>query len=187
VNVRALTSLDRTRGPIESDDAGSRDIESIFRRLGGPVHAYLRASAAAESEDLLSEVFLDVARGLPGFRGDDRALRAWVFTIAHHRLVDEQRRLARRRRFVRALMPRVIPPPEEPLDPTLLVALDALTRDQREVVVLRFVADLALETVAEMTGRPVGAVKALQHRALQNLARTLRPDSTIPSADPPTS
>jgi RNA polymerase sigma-70 factor (ECF subfamily) len=178
-----MTSLDRWlgEGPTASD-GGSPDIESIFRRLGGPVHAYLRASAAAESEDLLSDVFLDVARGLPGFRGDDAALRAWVFTIAHHRLVDEQRRLARRRRFARAHIPRVVPAPEEPLDPILLAALDALTPDQREVVVLRFVADLALETVAVMTDRPVGAVKSLQHRALQNLARSLRPESAIPSA-----
>ncbi len=178
-----MTSVDGRRLPVRPNQAGgTRDIESIFRRLGGPVHAYLRASGAVEAEDLLSEVFLDVARGLAGFRGDDRALRAWVFTIAHHRLVDEQRRLARRRRFARTQSLRIVPPPDEPLDPNLLAALDALTPDQREVVVLRFVADLALETVAEMTQRPIGAVKSLQHRALHNLALALGPDSV--SVDP---
>jgi DNA-directed RNA polymerase specialized sigma24 family protein len=40
--------------------------------------------------------------------------------------------------------------------------------------VLRFVADLPLEAVAELTGRPVGAVKSLQHRALRRLAEILR-------------
>ena len=48
--------------------------------------------------------------------------------------------------------------------------------DQREVVVLRFVADLSLEDVAEVTGRNVNAVKAMQHRALANLRRALTVD-----------
>jgi RNA polymerase sigma-70 factor (ECF subfamily) len=175
VNVRAVTSFDPS--PIDASTdcsgAGSADVETTFRRLAGPVHAYLRASGAFESEDLLGEVFLDVARGLHRFHGDDDALRGWVFTIAHRRLIDEQRRMQRRRHFLRAQTPRVVPAPEEPLDPTLMAALHSLTPDQREVVVLRFVADLALETVAEMTNRPVGAVKSLQHRALHNLASML--------------
>ena len=48
-----------------------------------------------------------------------------------------------------------------------------LTPDQREVVTLRFVADLAIEEVARITGRPVGAVKSLQHRALRALASAM--------------
>jgi ATP phosphoribosyltransferase regulatory subunit HisZ len=55
------------------------------------------------------------------------------------------------------------------MDPELVAALEALTPEQREVIALRFVADLALEEVAQITGRRVGAIKALQHRALENL------------------
>jgi RNA polymerase sigma-70 factor (ECF subfamily) len=66
----------------------------------------------------------------------------------------------------------------DPVDPALVAALAALSPDQREVVLLRFVGDLPLEAVARITGRRVGAVKALQHRALENLRRavSLRPD-----------
>ena len=64
-------------------------------------------------------------------------------------------------------------PPNEPFDPGLHNALLQLTPDQREVVTLRFVADLAIEEVARITGRPVGAVKSLQHRALRTLASAL--------------
>ena len=149
-------------------------VEAVFRELAGPVHAYLRAAGAVDSEDLLGEVFCDVTQGLDRFRGDGRALRGWVFTIAHHRLVDERRRLARGRRFLRAHLVPVTEAPGEPFDPGLIDALDALTADQREVVVLRFVADLPIETVAELTRRPVGAVKSLQHRALRQLAAMLR-------------
>lgn len=59
------------------------------------------------------------------------------------------------------------------IDPALLAALARLTPEQREVVVLRHVADLSLEEVARITKRKVGAVKAMQHRALQQLARIL--------------
>ena len=64
----------------------------------------------------------------------------------------------------------------EPLDPELLDALAQLTPDQREVLALRFVADLSLEDVARLTKRSVGATKALQHRALENLRAAVSPD-----------
>jgi RNA polymerase sigma-70 factor (ECF subfamily) len=155
--------------------AGSRDVESVFRVLGGAVHGYLRASGAIESEDLLSDVFLDVTRSLRRFQGDDDALRRWVFTIAHNRLVDERRRIARRRKVAAAELVQPMRPPPEPFDAELEAALRQLTQDQQDVVVLRFVADFPLETVAAMMGRRVGAVKALQHRALAQLQSRLRP------------
>jgi RNA polymerase sigma-70 factor (ECF subfamily) len=48
-----------------------------------------------------------------------------------------------------------------------------LTPDQRHVLALRVIADLSLEQVAAATGKPVGAVKALQHRALATLRRKI--------------
>jgi RNA polymerase sigma-70 factor (ECF subfamily) len=165
--------------------AAPRDVESVFRVLGGPVHGYLRASGAIESEDLLSDVFLAVTRSLARFEGDDDALRRWVFTIAHNRLVDERRRIARRRKVAAAELGQPPRPPDEPFDAELEVALGQLTPDQRDVVVLRFVADLPLETVASMMGRQVGAVKALQHRALARLQSHLRARATYaPRPDP---
>jgi RNA polymerase sigma-70 factor (ECF subfamily) len=167
-----------TTAPLVSDTHAAPaatvwSIEDVFRRYAARVHNYLRTAGAADCEDLLSDVFVDVLRGLEKFEGDEDALRRWIFTIAHHRVVDEHRRRTRRLRLLRTqTQPRVVPP-DEPLDPALVAALDALTPDQREVVVLRFVADLSLETVAAMTNRPEGAVKSLQHRALRNLATTL--------------
>jgi RNA polymerase sigma factor (sigma-70 family) len=160
--------------PLDDAEASQPTVEAVFRNLAGPVHAYLRAAGAVDSEDLLGEVFCDVTQGLDRFRGDGPALRRWVFTIAHHRVVDERRRLAQRRRFLRAHLVPVTDAPGEPFDPGLIAALDALTADQREVVVLRFVADLPLETVAELTGRPLGAVKSLHHRELRQLAQIIR-------------
>jgi RNA polymerase sigma-70 factor (ECF subfamily) len=137
------------------------------------VYAYAKAAGADDCEDVLGEVFVAVVRGLPRFRGNDDGLRRWIFTIAHHRVVDERRRLARQRKAIRVALDNIAPPPEDPFDPMLVAALATLTVDQREVVVLRFIADLSLEDVAAMTKRPVGAVKSLQHRGLRNLANAL--------------
>ncbi len=152
-----------------------------YEKLAPAVLGYLRAQRAPDPEDILGEVFLQVARDLPRFKGDDDALRRWVFSIAHNRLLDARRRETRRPRLVDRAVPEVAaPPPPDLIDPDLVAALAELTPDQREVVVLRFVADLPLADVARITSRRTGAVKALQHRALESLGRTLAPSPDQP-------
>ena len=149
-----------------------------YRDLAPAVLGYLRALRVREPEDVLGEVFLQVVRDIGRFRGDDDALRRWVFSIAHNRVMDSHRRF--RRRPQPTLQPVLevgeVPPPTDPFDVELVAALSVLSLDQREVVVLRFVADLSTESVARITGRTLGAVKALQHRALENLGRALSPE-----------
>lgn len=132
-----------------------------------------------EPEDLLGEVFLQVARSLPRYRGgDDEDLRRWVFTIARNRVVDDVRRRARRPEGVLDAEAHLatVPGPRDPsgLDAELLDALGRLTSDQREVIALRFIADLSLDDVAKITGRSVGAVKSMQLRGTEQLARILQ-------------
>ncbi|MDP9442157.1 MAG: RNA polymerase sigma factor [Actinomycetota bacterium] len=153
----------------------------LYRSLAAPVLGYLRAQRVPEPEDVVGEVFLQVARDMGRFRGDEAALRRWVFSIAHNRAIDAHRRSLRHRassesgHVGRGEPVAVAGTPADAVDPTLVEALSTLSADQREVVVLRFVADLPLETVARITRRKVGAVKALQHRALDNLRRVVPP------------
>lgn len=148
-----------------------RTAAEVYRSLAPAVLGYLRAERAPDPEDLLGEVFLQVARDLRRFDGDAAALRRWVFKIAHHRVIDARRRGARRPAVASSEVPdRAAPAVDTAIDPALVEALGRLTPEQREVVVLRFVADLPLEAVADVTGRSVGAVKAMQHRALDALA-----------------
>ena len=145
-----------------------------YRALAPHVLAYLRAQRVGDPEDLLGEVFLQVARDINRFSGDAPALRRWVFAIAHNRVLDARRRAARRPQVSDGVVPELpTGPPPEPVDPALVAALQSLTPEQREVILLRFVADLSLEDVAKVTKRKVGAIKALQHRGLENLGRHL--------------
>jgi RNA polymerase sigma-70 factor (ECF subfamily) len=59
--------------------------------------------------------------------------------------------------------------------------LSSLSVDQRDVVLLRFVADLSIEETARALGKAVTAVKALQHRALDALRREIERQSSAPS------
>lgn len=150
------------------------DAEALYRRYAPVVRGYLRGQGVPEADDVLSEVFLQVTRSLPGFRGTEDDARAWIFAIARNRVID-----GHRRRLVRPVISGAAVPEQaaraadDPVDPGLVAALQQLTADQREVVVLRFVADLSLEEVAELTDRTEGAVKSMQHRALTQLARIL--------------
>jgi RNA polymerase sigma-70 factor (ECF subfamily) len=161
---------------------GDDRAELAYRRLEPEVRRYFTSRRVPDADDLVGQVFLDVARGASRFEGDEVDLRRWVFTIARRRLVDDGRRRRRRPGLLVADPPEVHVADREPtLDVALAEALQDLTPLQQEVVVLRFVADLPLAVVARRVGRRVGAVKAAQRRALSRMGRTL---SAVPSADP---
>ena len=152
------------------------DAGEVYKRLAPSVLGYLRGQRVPDPEDLLGEIFLHVAQSLDGFHGDEEEdLRRWVFTIARHRVIDDSRRRARRPRAASGEAPDRPAPIEPPsLDPDLIDALGRLTAEQREVIALRFIADLATADVARITGRSEGAVKSMQLRGLDQLARSLR-------------
>jgi RNA polymerase sigma-70 factor, ECF subfamily len=158
------------------DHVSARDAGEVYQELGAAVYGYLRGRIVDDPENLLGEVFLHVTRSLPQFEGDDEELRRWVFAIARNRVIDHRRRAARRPQEVGELADQDESAVADlPLcDEDLIAAIGKLTEDQREVIALRFIADLSLEAVADMTGRTVGAVKAMQHRALARLNQSLR-------------
>lgn len=151
----------------------------LYGELAGPVLGYLRVRGAAEPEDLLGEVFLQVARNLKSFSGDVAGFRSWVFTIAHRRMIDA------RRAFGRRALDLDTDWESGPLqDPELIVmnrlteeriaaTIDRLVPDQRDVLLLRIMGGITVEEVAIILGKTIGAVKALQRRALQTIKRNV--------------
>jgi len=156
-------------------------LTEIWQRFAPAVTGYLRGRGAAEPEDLTSDVFVAVFERIRSFRGDESDLRAFVFTIAHHRLVDDLRRRSRRGPTVEydaATDERASGSAEDEALTALHTQrvhalLAQLSADQRDVLLMRVVGDLSLEQTAAALGKRVGAVKALQHRALAALRRLL--------------
>lgn len=149
-------------------------LRALYDELAPRVHGYLRARGAAEPEDLTSEVFLTVFSSLATVTGEAAGLRTLVFSVAHARLVDDLRRQSRRGHAVSYedwQDDRTAASPEDEVVERMRTAevrvlLDELPADQRDVLLLRVVADLSLEQTAAAVGRSAGAVKQLQRRAL---------------------
>jgi RNA polymerase sigma-70 factor (ECF subfamily) len=158
--------------------------ERLYVELAPVVGGYLRLQGAAEPDDLTSEAFLGVFGRLASFEGSEQQFRSWVFTIAHRRLIDERRRAVRRPTIMTAdtdLLDRAGGDVEQDAFAVLGTArvyelCAGLSDDQREVLILRVVGDLTVEQVAAIIDKSVGAVKALQRRALQALRRKLERD-----------
>lgn len=155
--------------------------QEIYGRLAEPVTGYLKARGASDPEDLCAEVFFQIARDIHRFHGSGDKFRSWVFVIAHRRLIDARRAQGRRPQTV-----------EEPLsqfdriggdvedevmtelgNSQVAEIFNSLTDEQKTVLALRVVADLSLEETAVVMGKRVGAVKALQRRALASVKAKL--------------
>ncbi|HEX2424951.1 MAG TPA: sigma-70 family RNA polymerase sigma factor [Actinomycetota bacterium] len=160
-----------------------RALGELYRGIYPRFLRYARAFAPGSAEDIASDAWLDVARGLHRFRGDESAFRSWAFTIARRRALDLQRSNARRR--------------THPADPHGLadasggnveeealaslgaswaigLIVEALSAEQAEVVLLRVIGDLDVGQVAAIMGKRPGTIRVLQHRGLRRLAETLR-------------
>jgi RNA polymerase sigma-70 factor (ECF subfamily) len=164
---------------------------SIWVEYAPAVSAFLVARGSAEPEDLTSEVFLAVFDSLLTFRGGESEFRSFVFSIAYRRLVDELRKRSRRgtpHEWDDARDPRHTASAESVAldrlgESGVLSLLDGLAEDQRNVMVLRVIADLTIEQIAVVLGKSPGAVKALQRRALETLRKKIPPTRT-PLASP---
>ena len=158
----------------------------IYRSLAPRVRGYLRAHGAHEADDLTEEVFLHVVRDLPTFEGTEAQFRTWVFAIAHHRLIDDKRRAARRPVDP---VPDMVLEHDAPMgnaETDALIRLDqaevehllsGLSLDQRQVLLLRIVGQLTVEETARVLGKTPGAVKALQRRGLTALKKKISPEA----------
>ncbi|MBN1139129.1 MAG: sigma-70 family RNA polymerase sigma factor [Anaerolineae bacterium] len=154
-----------------------RAIGQLYRDYAPRIYGYLARQVGdpAVADDLCSEVFLRALEGLPRFESRGVSIVAWLYRIAHDRAVDYFRRQARRPAVpLNDELVAVEPGTEQTLDAHLRAeqlgrAIDRLTADQQQVVLLRFVADLSLQEVAHVMDKSIPAVKMLQLRALSSL------------------
>ncbi len=165
---------------VEAAAGSVAAFERIYHRLSPSVASYLRWNGASDVDALTNEVLAQVHRNLDRFSGDGAGFRSWVFTIAPRRMIDDRRRSSRRPVLSHAEISddAVVGDAESDAldaisDTRLQALLEHLSPDQRSVLLLRIVVDLPLEEVATTLGKTVGAVKALQHRALATLRRYL--------------
>lgn len=164
---------------------------AVFDAYYEPLYRYIyhHIHHQAAAQDLAAEVFVRLVDQLAQGRGPSRLLRAWLYRVAHNLVVDDARRRAYRDHDpLEEWTPAGEPGVEEQVDSTLSSeqvrrALEALTEGQRSVIVLKYVEGLDNREIARILDTSVGAVKALQHRALAALERQLQDDDRTPQIE----
>ena len=167
--------MSEARRPTFDEVLGSARVGSpwalgwLYRRCQPGLLRTLAVIAPHQDDDIASDVWLDVARTLPRFTGDEREFRRCLAAAARLRVIDATRRSTRRRE--RSL----------DVDPIASTAFavqvaELLPADQSEVVVMRVVDGLDVDEVARALGKSPEAVRGLQHRALRRLVRQRDPD-----------
>jgi RNA polymerase sigma-70 factor (ECF subfamily) len=161
-----------------------RGDEAAFARLWRDLNpALLRylSLGGDPAEDVASDTWATVVKGLDRFSGDETAWRAWVFTSARRRAVDTGRRRARAAHLEQAWMHWPVAHIDDPADvlaaqwdtEAALRLVAQLSPLQAEVIVLRVLTGLPVEEVARIVGRNPGAVRVAAHRGLRRLEEIL--------------
>jgi RNA polymerase sigma-70 factor (ECF subfamily) len=142
-------------------------------------YGFLQLGDIQAAEDLASEVMLKVLESITKYRFRGTPFSAWVFRIARNKLIDLHRRRKRHGEVdlteplaAAQISPEVLA--ERALDRGQLhLALKYLTDEQRQVIVLKFIEGFDNASIARILRRSDGAVKSLQHRALNSLRRIM--------------
>jgi RNA polymerase sigma-70 factor (ECF subfamily) len=168
---------------VERAQRGDRAaLESLYLIHFDRVYSYLHMSVGNphDAEDLTTQTFVKMLESIDRFEWRRVPISAWLFRIAHNLAMDHFRASRRWQ------------PEEEPPEPagaarhsaedealeaigreSMLAMIEALSRDQRQVLTLKFGFNFSNGEVAAILGKTEGAVKSLQHRALASLQRRL--------------
>ncbi len=172
---RELKRLQRAR------DLDRKTLAAIYDDYQPLVYGFIyrRTGDIEVARDLTAEVFRRFLQALQQRNGPTDSLRAWFYRVAHNIVVDHYRRQQFRDHL--PLNEGILGAGESPdqaaerqlLAEQVRAALTQLTTDQQQVINLKFLEGLTNKEVAEILGKPIGAVKSLQHRALAALQREL--------------
>lgn len=167
---------------VRAKHADHQALALLYERYAPLIYRYIyfRVRQHEQAEDLCADVFVRMLEGMPRYEDRGWPISAWLYRIARDRLADTARNYKRRPQAPLELWAATYDGPEQSVPNALLCQdlvrlFSALTPEQRQVLTMRFAENLPTQEVARRLGRSEGAVKAMQYRALQALARHLGP------------
>lgn len=167
-------------------EGDSEAFGELYRRYANRIYRYLlsKTGNVALAEDLTAEVFVRLIERIGQYtiapRDNIAIFSAWLYRIAHNLMIDEMRKHQRHTSLepndlahLNEPKPSVAALVERKLESEqVFKRLAALSDEQRQVILLRFIEQYSIAETARIMGKSEGAVKVLQYRAMQNL-RTL--------------
>lgn len=141
-------------------------------------YALSKLGRAQDAEDVAAETFARVLRRLDRFRWRGAGFEAWIFRIAYNLIVDQYRGSGREELSDERTDQSEDVTPEDLYFQTetaseLSKVLKQLSADQREVLLLRFVAGLETDEISKVMGRSANAIRQLQFRALDAVRKRI--------------
>jgi RNA polymerase sigma-70 factor (ECF subfamily) len=155
-------------------------VERVYRYI------YFRISEDAATEDLVSQVFLKAWENLSRYKVGGSPFIAWLYTIARNLVIDYYR--ATKKDVLPLEEARALPSDRESPDDEAQMhfdleamrdALQFLTGDQQQVLILKFIAGLPNENIARIMNKREGTIRGLQMRALQTLSKYMQDKELI--------
>lgn len=173
--AEAAVALDALAERVAAGDRAA--FELVYRALVDELYAYVRGQCHndVDAEDIVASVFFKAWRSASRYRLGSQSFRPWIYGIArnevrnHWRLSDQSLTL---------LDTEIAEPAGDSFDDAaaqaiLAKALSTLTPEQREVVVLRYFNEKSHREIAQIMGKREGSVRALLHRALQQMRKAM--------------
>ena len=180
-NLANLTSLNDERLLIQAAQSDPGRFADLYENNFNRVYAFVarRVKDREEAQDVTAEVFHEALKNLGGFQWRGVPFAAWLLRIAANALADRWQRAARS-----VEVPAedaqiengadIVDAAEVERRAMLFQLVDRLPKDQRLVVMRRFVDQKSIREIAHELGRSDGAVKQLQFRALETLREQMR-------------
>ncbi|MEK7554606.1 MAG: sigma-70 family RNA polymerase sigma factor [Patescibacteria group bacterium] len=171
---------------IRTAQEGDRpSFDALYEHYLSPIYRfiYMKVSHREEAEDLTHEVFASCWQNLPRYRSKGFPFSSWLYQIARNKVIDHYR-------VKRSTIPL------EDVDAELVAAdfgieralenrfaiekirgaLRTLTPDQQDVILMKFMEDLSHREIAAALSKSEGAIRLIQHRALNELRRLIQPE-----------
>jgi RNA polymerase sigma-70 factor (ECF subfamily) len=181
--LRQGVSAQQLKRLVERAQQGDRDaLEELYLLHFDRIYSYLHMSVGnrQDAEDLTTQTFLKMLESVGRFHWRSAPFSAWLFRIAHNLAMDHFR--ANRRWHPEELVPEPEPPEESAAEEealesigrtSMLELIENLSKEQQQVLTLKFVFNFSNSDAATILGKTEGAIKSLQHRALASLQRQL--------------
>ena len=153
------------------------DADKIYKEFYPKVYQYLvnRMGSIPDAEDMAQTVFLKVCTKLDTFDGEKSSLSTWIFNITRNTLIDHQRTMTFRSHAEIPetmvddgpdLLDNVITEQEQE---RLANALENLTGEERNLIILHYYNEYTLLKIAQLMRRPYGRIKRLHMKALRKM------------------
>lgn len=177
-----MSVLEQLPGREQAEEEQTPSFDTLYQRYYLRVYRYFRAHLDNDDDaaDLAQQVFFQVWMHMYRYRPEKASLATWIFSIAHHRLVDFYRGIHLSLSWEALSEGSAVDlSPEHTVITTELIAcvqklLETLSQAERDLLALRFAARLSLAEIAAIIGKSEEATKKQLARLLQRLRQQYR-------------